>query len=164
MLGSVGERNHILLALERQLKRASGQPSSPERADDDQRLNITVVFTSVEATLAALRKAGDLASSLGGRITLVVPQVVPYPLPLESPPVLLDWNDRRFHVIAAESPVETIVRIYLCRSALDTLQGVLPAHSPVVIGGLRRFWPTREKRLARQLRHAGHEVIFTESE
>lgn len=153
-----------MLALEKQLKRAPGLPSAPEQTDYDQRLNITVVFTSVEATLAALRKAGNLASSLGGRITLVVPQVVPYPLPLESPPVLLDWNERRFHLIAAESPVETVIRIYLCRDALDTLQDVLKTHSVVVIGGPRRFWPTREKRLARQLRHAGHEVIFTESE
>jgi hypothetical protein len=153
-----------LLALERHLKRASGPPPAPVHVDNDQRLNISVVFTSVGATLAALRKAGDLASSLGGRITLVVPQVVPYPLPLESPPVLLDWNDRRFHVIAAESPVETVVRIYLCRDALDMLRGVLPAHSLVVMGGPRRWRPTREKRLARQLRHAGHEVIFTESE
>ena len=41
--------------------------------------------------------------------------MVPYPLPLTSPPVLLDFSERQFRVLASQSPVETIVRIYLCR-------------------------------------------------
>jgi len=114
--------------------------------------------------LAALRKAGDLANRLSGRITLVVPQVVPYPLPLTSPPVLLDWNEKRFRVIASESPVETTVLIYLCRDRLKTLTTELSSRSLVVVGGRKRWWPTAEKRLARKLRRAGHEVLFAETE
>jgi len=35
----------------------------------------------------------------------------------------------------------------------------------VVIGGRQHWWwPTQEKALARTLRRAGHEVIFTETE
>ena len=86
-----------------------------------------MVFTSVEATLAALKEAGNLANSLGARITLVVPQVVPYPLPLETPPVLVEFNENRFRVIASESPVETSVQIYLCRDPFETLTLVLNA-------------------------------------
>ena len=81
-----GQKN-ILLALERIVQPATGHPGRSETEEAERRLNISVIFTSVEATLAALKKAGALASSLGARITLVVPQVVPYPLPLESPPV-----------------------------------------------------------------------------
>ena len=92
------------LALERVLAPAPGFPAPPAIEDTESRLNVAVVFTSVEATLAALRKAGALANRLSGRITLLVPQVVPYPLPLNSPPVLLDWNEKRFRVIASESP------------------------------------------------------------
>ena len=153
------------LVLERILIPATGHPARPSAEDTDQRLNIAVVFTCVESTLAALRKAGALAESLGARITLVAPQVVPFPLPLESPPVLLDWNENRFCAIASESPVETTVRLYLCRDSVETLKGVLSPKSLVVIGGRRRWWPfSQEKRLAATLRRAGHEVIFTETE
>jgi len=157
-----GQKN-ILLALERIVQPATGHPGWSETEEAERRLNISVIFTSVEATLAALKKAGTLASSLGARITLVVPQVVPYPLPLESPPVLLDWNERRFRVIAGESPVETTVRLYLCRDSVETVKSALSPRSVVVVGGRKGWWrSTREKRLARKLRRAGHEVIFTE--
>lgn len=127
-------------------------------------LHIAVVFTSIKSTVAALRTAGELAARLGARITILVPQIVPFPAPLSSPPVLLDWNERRFRVIAEESPVETTVRIFLCRDRLETLRSVLAPGSLVVIGGRRRWWPTREKILAKQLRRAGHEVVFTQTE
>jgi hypothetical protein len=136
-----------------------------EVEDADQRLNIAVVFTSVESTLTALKEAGTLASSLGARITLLVPQVVPHPLPLESPPVLVEFNERRFRVIADQAPVETRVFIYLCRDRLPTLSSVLERGSIVVLGGRkRRWWPTRDESLARNLRKAGFEVIFKETE
>src|SRR5262245_46056772 len=86
-----------------------------DRAVPPPRLDVAVIFTQVKATLAALRKAGELASHLAARVTILVPQVVPYPVPLSSPPVLIDWNERRFHLIAKESLVETAVQIYLCR-------------------------------------------------
>lgn len=144
---------------------APGVRGSPTFAEDSQApLNIAVVFTSVKATLAAPKETGALPTRLRGRITLVVPQVVPYPLPLTSPPVLLDWNERRFHILAQDSAVETRVRLYLCRDRLETLRRVLRPGSLVVVGGPKRWWPTSEKRLARQLRRAGHEVIFKETE
>jgi hypothetical protein len=109
----------------------------------------------------ALKRTGTLAESLGARITLVVAQVVPYPLALTSPPVLLDFQERRFREIAAESPVDIRVQLYLCRDELETLKRVLKPHSLIVIGGRRRWWPTSEQKLARKLQ-TGHEVIFTE--
>ena len=123
-----------------------------------------MVFTSIEATLSALKEAANLASSLGGRITLIVPQIVPYPLPLASPPVLIDFSERRLRVIASNSRVETRVSIYLCRHPLETLRSVLKPHSLVVIGSRKSWWPTAEKRLAAKLRRFGHEVIVTERE
>jgi len=127
-------------------------------------LNVTVLFTSVEGTLAALRTAGTLASKLGGRITIVVPEVVPYHLPLNKPPVLHDWNEKRFRVLAAESSVETSVRFYLCRDEDEMLAKKLKAHSLVVLGRKKCWWPTRESRLAKRLRSLGHEVILAETE
>jgi len=154
----------MLLALEKRLAPDSRSPETPEAAPAESRLNISVLFTSVEATLAALRQAGDLASRLGARITIVVPQLVPFPLPLTCPPVLLDFNERRFRVIASQSPVETSVRLYLCRDQWDALGIALKPRSLVVVGSRRRWWPTAERRLAGRLRRAGHEVILTETE
>jgi hypothetical protein len=152
------------LALQKILAPGPGSPDSSKARQAEPRLNIDVVFTSVDATLAALKKAADLASRLTARITLVVPQVVPYPLPLQSPPMLLDWCERRFRVIAAQSPVETTVQIYLCRDRVETLRSVLKPHSVVVLGGRKRWWPTPESRLAGKLRAGGHEVVFAEME
>jgi hypothetical protein len=160
----VGAQKEMSLAFEKLLAPATGRPEQPSTIETDRKLNISVVFTSVESTLAALKEAGGLASSLGARITLLVPQVVPYPLALETPPVLIDFNEGRFRLIACQSPVETTVRIYLCRDRLEILTHVLSPGSLVVIGGQKRWWPTREKKLARQLRDAGHEVVFKEAE
>ena len=153
-----------MLAFERILQPGTAQPVRREVEDREPTLNISVIFTSVASTLKALKKAGALATSLGARITVVVPQVVPYPLQLESPPVLIDWNERRFRVIADQSPVETTVRIYLCRDCLETLASVLNSRSIVVLGARKRWWPTAESRLAHSLRKAGHEVIVAETE
>ena len=151
------------LAIEKILVPATGHLAPPRVEGADRGLNISVVFTSVESTLAALKEAGTLASSLGARITLLVPQVVPYPLPLETPPVLVEFNERRFRVIASQSPVETSVHIYLCRDKFQTLTSVLSPGSIVVLGGRKRWWPTRDEVLARELRRAGCEVIFKET-
>ncbi len=154
----------MALALEKRMKPDTGFPVRPPESEAESQMEVSVVFTSVKATLAALRTAGTLASRLRSRITLVVPQIVPYPLPLTSPPVLLDFSERQFRVLAGQSPVETVVRIYLCRDRLAALIQLLKPRSVVVLGGPRRWWPTAETRLSRQLRRAGHEVVFTETE
>jgi hypothetical protein len=151
-------------AEERILNPAAGRPPSTARLDADWKLNIAVVFTAVESTLAALKHAGVLASNLGACISLLVPQVVPYPLPLNNSPVSPSFNERRFRVIAGQSRVETRVAVYLCRDRMEILKAVLKPHSLVVVGGRRTWLPTSEKRLAAGLRRAGHEVIFSEME
>jgi len=40
----------------------------------------------------------------------------------------------------------------------------LKVGSIVILGGRKRWWPTKEERLARQLRRAGYEVLFKETE
>jgi len=150
------------LAIEKLLAPRTGHPTRPVGEEADQKLNIAVVFTSVEPTLLALKEAGSLANSLSARITLMVPQVVPYPLPLETPPVLVEFNEHRFRVIASESLVETSVQIYLCRDRMEMLLGMLSPNSLVVIGGRKKWWPTTEKLMARRLRQAGHKVILIE--
>jgi hypothetical protein len=154
----------MLPALEWTVQPTAGEPFRPEVETSEPCLNISVLFTSVEATIAALSKAGSLADHLGVRIALLVMQFVPYPLPLDDPPVSIGWNESRLREVASGSPVDTTVRIYLCRDRLQTLKSVLQPGSIVVIGCKKRTWPTSEVRLARELRRLGHEVILTEAE
>jgi len=164
-LRSDGESgNSMSRTEERILNPAVGRPQSIVNRDTDSRLNICVIFTAVETTLGALKHAGALASNLGGCISLVVTHAVPYPLPLNKPPVSDAWNARRFRVIAGQSRVETKVAVYLCRDRTEALKVVLKPRSLVVVGGRKTWWPTSEKRLAARLRRAGHEVIFSEME
>lgn len=154
----------MALGLDILLAPATGYPTAPLVREANQSLNIAVVFTSVEATLAALKEAGELASHLGARITLIVPQVVPYAVPLDTPPVQVEFNELRFRVLAQESPVETTVQIYLCRDRFAALRFALKPGSIIILAGPTRWWPTKDEQLVRQLRSAGYEVIFKETE
>jgi len=141
-----------------------GPPAALENLDADSKLPIAVVFTSVPATLAALKAAATMADKLNARITLIVPQVVPFPAPLEIPTVLREFNEHRFQVIARDARVDMAVRICLCRDRLGELRLLLPVGSIVVLGGRSgRLWPGKDARLARNLRRAGYEVVFRET-
>ena len=135
----------------------------PVEGEDDT-LKVTVVYTSDQATLSAMQKAAMLAGSLQARLTLVYPEIVPFPRPVTSPPVLPDFTERRLRTIASQVAVDTEIHICLCRDREDALAATLRPRSLVVLGGRKRWWPTAEKSLARKLRRAGHEVIFTETE
>src|SRR5690242_3503082 len=97
-------------------------------------LEIWVVFTKTRETLAALRTAARLAKSLSARIRLLAPHVVPFQLPLTSPPVSLEWSRRRLRELAVAESVDVEVDMRLCRDATDLVLNALNPHSIVVIG------------------------------
>ena len=133
-------------------------------AGDDATLKITVVYTGEPATRAAMERAALLAGDLCARLTLIYPQIVPYPRPVTSPTVPAEFVEERLRSIASQVPVDTEIRICLCRDREDALTAELRPQSVVVLGGPKRWWPTAEKSLAKKLRRAGHRVIFTETE
>jgi len=135
----------------------------PTAEDRDRGLRVNVVFTSVEETLAAVRAAASLAANLRAIIVVVVPQVVPYPAALDMPPVSSAYLFRRLRAVAAESRIETHIRIYICRDRRAALAAALRPSSLVVLAGRRRWWPTREQRLASELTRLGHHVLLTYS-
>ena len=53
------------LAIEKLLAPRTGHPARPIGEEADQKLNIAVVFTSVESTLAALKEAGNSGEQPG---------------------------------------------------------------------------------------------------
>ena len=130
----------------------------PERADGGGRLDLKVIFTDLPRTAAALKTARAMASGLGARITVLVAQVVPYPLPLAAPPVPLEFTKRLMESVPADE--NTTVEILLCRDRYESLHDALPADSVVIVGARKRhWWPSWERKLARILRHAGRRVL-----
>jgi hypothetical protein len=90
--------------------------------------------------------------------------VVPYPLPLESPQVSKEFNERRFQTIACRSRIETRVEIYACRDREDAFCQALQAEALVAMGVHRSWRSPGEKALARKLRKKGHQVILVDLE
>jgi len=130
---------------------------------DPGRLRIHVIFTNMPDTRAALATAIDMAAEMESEIAVLVSQIVPFPLPIDNPPVPLDFASeqiRRLAELVQTDQTSLKGFIYLCRNPLDTLLQELPAHALVVIGARAR-WPFgKSKRVARALRRNGHEVIL----
>jgi hypothetical protein len=128
---------------------------------DGRRLDLKVIFTDLPKTAAALAAARSLARGLGVRITLLVAQVVPYPLPLAAPDISAEFTERTIESIAVE---DTTVEIYLCRDRNETICRALPPDSLVIVGARKRrwlpsWWPSRDRQLTRILRQNGQRVL-----
>jgi hypothetical protein len=125
------------------------------------KLEIQLVFTGFRAAKSALSWATRYTRDLGARITILAAQVVPYPLPLEKPPVDVALLERGLGALAAAQPLETAIQIYLCRDRWETIRNALPRESTVIVSGRKRWWrPSAEQRFARLLRRDGHRVMF----
>jgi hypothetical protein len=138
--------------------------AEPQYIRHDSELSIFVVFTSINWTLKALEKAREIAGPLGARIVVVAVQVVPFPLPLDEPPVPMEFVIRRFEDRANELPEGAQVSAYLCRNPMEALNRVLIPHCPVVMGVNKGWWPNRDERLAMKLRRAGYNVTLVKTE
>jgi hypothetical protein len=126
------------------------------------KLEMAVVFTSPRSTVAALHLAAALMKGLDGRIALIYAQSIPYPLPLEKPPILIDFTRQRLHAISNVSTVGVTPHIVLCRFRFEALVNILKPYSLIVIGCRKSRWPNWEKRLARKLKRSGYEVLVRE--
>lgn len=80
--------------------------AGPESFRGERKLEVVVLFTTVPATLFALRSAAKLADGLSARIRLVVPHVVPYPLAIDEPAIHPCVLSRRLCAMAHQAGVE----------------------------------------------------------
>jgi len=129
--------------------------------------DVTVVYTTDEGTLAALKAACDLTKKLAGRLILVVPVIVPRQHELEEPPASVEFLERRAVRLVSESEIqgEAIrIQIWLCRDRKKCLKQVLGPRSLVVMGGRWHWWLKDEWRLEKWLAQQGHQVVFANVE
>jgi hypothetical protein len=120
-----------------------------------------VIATRFEGAGPALATAIPLARGLRARLVLLVPQIVPYPLPVDGPAGATAFVERRYSDLVHEMEGEAAIRILLCRTVSDVLPLIPPAATIVVGGESGSVLPSREERLRRRLMHLGHRVIFT---
>jgi hypothetical protein len=125
------------------------------------RLRVTVIYTTPAGTLSSLRTAVNLATELKVRIGLVATQVVPYCLPLEANIATYFLRQRQSALVTESGidPDEVTIQICACRDERRGLAEFLPAHSVIIIGGIRRWWRP-ERRFEKWLTRMGHQVIF----
>lgn len=133
----------------------------PLRSAAETKLEVVVLYTGIDATLAGLRTAGRLAKDLHASIRILVPQIVPYPLALDAPAVCPSVTERHVRTIASGSSIETTIDVRLCRDEWDAIRSGLHPGTLVVMPGKRSWWPTRSGRLARELIAQGHDVVFS---
>jgi hypothetical protein len=108
-----------------------------------------------------LTSALELAKDLDATFQIVVTRVVPFPLPLDQPPIPRTFTEQQILELTKEIPVKAAVRIYDCRDPETTLLQVLPPASIVIAGFRGSWWPSPENKLARKLRKGGHDVVLT---
>jgi len=133
---------------------------NPDKEETPGRLRIHVLYTNPGDTRAALNTAVEMADDLQTEIALIVSQIVPFQLPIDSPPVPLEFASEQIRRLAESAHTELKGYIFLCRNPIETLLKELPPHALVVIG-VRARWPFgKSKRLAKALRRNGHEVIL----
>lgn len=146
-------------------KRATGSSSEVELNKQLRPLSVGIIYTSVEATICAVRAAEVLARDFGPTIHLYAAVSVPQRISLSQPLISISFLRKLLcDMVLTFGSVgrQYVLQIYLCRNRLDTLLSVLPPNSVLVVGGYLHFWSTPESRLLRALSAAGHSVAFVD--
>jgi hypothetical protein len=120
---------------------------------------IVVPFTTPELTRAALRHSA-VCSDLDVQICLVDVQVVPFPRPFDDPPINRKFSEHRLHELFKETGFPGQTTVLYARDRLEGYRRILEPKSLVVLATKKRWWPTREWRLARALSKGGHQVLL----
>jgi len=126
---------------------------------------LNVVCTGKRSTRVALEAATELASNLDATVRVIVLRAVPYPLPLEDPPVPTTFDRERMLPFVEKSSRGVTLLICYCRDQAEGLLQLLESDQSIVVmaGKKRRWFPTRAQRLAGRLEEAGHPVVFVHS-
>ena len=131
-------------------------------SDVTARLGVVIPYTTQELTKAALRHAG-VCTDLNVHVSLVDIQIVPFPCPLDQPPVSKEFSEGRLRDLLAESQLPGSAQVFYARSWFDGFCHVLEPKSLVILGTKKRWWRTREEKLAGALMKAGHQVMLLHS-
>lgn len=125
-------------------------------------LRVTVVRTTAEATIAALRAAARLAAGLGAELVLLSAEEVPLQFALAEIPVPVELLERQLQGFVHASGIrerEVAIQLLLCRDKYSSLPRALRPSSLVVIGESERWWSRGSRKLQQFLKGLGHQVV-----
>ena len=124
---------------------------------------IHVIATTKEGTRAALARSKQLsAAPIDARVILLVPRIVSLESPPDGPEEVARISEQ-YRQLAAEAGVDASVRLCVGQRYRDVFRFMLGKEASVVVGGRRRWWwHTAEQDLERELRRAGHSVVFAD--
>ena len=148
--------------MSRQQLNAQPVPPPPVAPNEAACLQIYVIFTTSSETAAAIRATKAMADGLRAQISVLVASEVPFPLPLDEPPIPVAFTEGRVREAVVHGDVPARVEILLCRDRLTAIRETLPARSLVIVGGRRRWYRHGPNKIARILKQDGHRVISVE--
>lgn len=139
-------------------------PQAASRTEAGRRtaLEVTVLHTNAHSTVKAIEQVAGLTRGLGASIRLLVLQVVPYPLPIETPDVSVEFTLEKIAEMLAPLDVEVRLEICVGRDRSAMLASAFPPGSLVAVGCRPRWWPSAERKTGKLLRRLGHQVVWTE--
>jgi len=120
---------------------------------------VVIPYTTPELTKVAVRHAA-VCTDLNVYVSLVDIQVVPFPCPLDQPPIDKEFSQRRLRDLFAQSGLPGGTEVLYTRDWLEGFRRLLEPHSLVILATKKRWWRTREDKLARALAKAGHQVML----
>lgn len=126
-------------------------------------LPVHVMATTVEGTREALAAAGVFASAVHSRVYVIAQGIAPAIAEVESPTGLLRGFVQAIRDLPEAASAGAEVLPCFFRRPADLLV-LLPRGAVVFVGGgSRRWWPTREQRLAHEFSRIGCRVVFIDT-
>jgi hypothetical protein len=135
-------------------------PGNLETGGAGAEIEIVVPYTEWALADAVLKRAMALTAGLKATVRLVAVHAIPYPLPFHCPTALHAHLVEQLVDLASRCPLAVDPQVVLARYRDDGFRHVLKPASIVLIGVRKRFWPTREEKLARALARDGHQVAL----
>ena len=131
-----------------------------------EQFHITVLWTTEEGTLAALKTANSLARHTGLSVTLATVVIVPPAAALDRPRDFVNFLEQRaVHLLSATDihNQKFTVQTWFCRDQHKGIRQALGNLSLTIIGGRKKFWPTDEQKLEMWLQRQGYPVVFADA-
>jgi hypothetical protein len=128
------------------------------QAGDQGSLEIVVPYTSPEIAAKVVERAAALTAGLNIILKFVAVYIAPYPTELRCPTAMERHLTGRLTDLAGRTNLPSRIHIVVSRDRAEGFRQVLRPGSAVLLGSRKRFWRTREERLARELIRQGHHV------
>ena len=126
-------------------------------------VKVVIPYTDLEMTRRSLASAAALVRGIPSAVRIVAVHVVPFPAPFHCQESVHGFLNEQLTTLTSELDCAAEATVVLAREYEDGYRQALEPGTTVLIAMRRRWWPTREQRLARMLTRLGFEVVTVEA-